>query len=251
MAPARAGGDHRGDEPRGRQLPHLLEGDDVLQPARADDLPARVRARTRVDGHRQRRRGALLRRVRRHRDGRDRGDLLQRPAGDVRHLRQAPLPAHLRRDPRRAGRRRGAGDGRGAVDLAPRPASTAASRCSSPSPSASIRPGGCCWCRSSPSSPRSASARSASPSPGTVAKIDQFNYVTTLVITPLFLVAGTFFPINQLPEGFQVAGPVQPALPAGRAGPRRRVRLRGGRRAAGRWRCSRSGSRCGASRSAR
>src|SRR5688572_27394997 len=36
----------------------------------------------------------------------------------------------------------------------------------------------------------------------TVAKIDQFNYVTTLVITPLFLVAGTFFPIDGLPEGF-------------------------------------------------
>ena len=68
---------------------------------------------------------------------------------------------------------------------------------------------------------------------GTVGKIDQFNYVTTLVITPLFLVAGTFFPIDQLPEGFQVAGPVQPALPAGRARPGRGVRLRGGRRAAG------------------
>ena len=38
-----------------------------------------------------------------------------------------------------------------------------------------------------------------------VPKIDQFSYVTTLVITPLFLVAGTFFPIDQLPEGFQVA----------------------------------------------
>ena len=38
----------------------------------------------------------------------------------------------------------------------------------------------------------------------TVAKIDQFSYVTTLVITPLFLVAGTFFPIDQLPEGVQV-----------------------------------------------
>jgi lipooligosaccharide transport system permease protein len=45
---------------------------------------------------------------------------------------------------------------------------------------------------------------------GTVAKIDQFNYVTTLVITPLFLVAGTFFPINQLPEGFQVAAQFNP-----------------------------------------
>ena len=43
-----------------------------------------------------------------------------------------------------------------------------------------------------------------------VAKIDQFNYVTTLVITPLFLVAGTFFPIDQLPEGFQVVAQFNP-----------------------------------------
>ncbi len=45
---------------------------------------------------------------------------------------------------------------------------------------------------------------------GTVAKIDQFNYVTTVVITPLFLVAGTFFPIDQLPEGFQIAAQFNP-----------------------------------------
>jgi lipooligosaccharide transport system permease protein len=43
-----------------------------------------------------------------------------------------------------------------------------------------------------------------------VAKIDQFNYVTTLVITPLFLVAGTFFPIDQLPQGLQVAANFNP-----------------------------------------
>jgi lipooligosaccharide transport system permease protein len=43
-----------------------------------------------------------------------------------------------------------------------------------------------------------------------VAKIDQFSYVTTLVITPLFLVAGTFFPIDQLPEGLQIAANVNP-----------------------------------------
>jgi lipooligosaccharide transport system permease protein len=43
-----------------------------------------------------------------------------------------------------------------------------------------------------------------------VAKIDQFNYVTTLVITPLFLVAGTFFPIEGLPEGVQVAAQLNP-----------------------------------------
>jgi lipooligosaccharide transport system permease protein len=43
-----------------------------------------------------------------------------------------------------------------------------------------------------------------------VSKIDQFSYVTTLVITPLFLVAGTFFPIDQLPEGLQVLANVNP-----------------------------------------
>jgi lipooligosaccharide transport system permease protein len=43
-----------------------------------------------------------------------------------------------------------------------------------------------------------------------VAKIDQFNYVTALFITPLFLVAGTFFPISGLPEGVQVIANVNP-----------------------------------------
>ena len=44
----------------------------------------------------------------------------------------------------------------------------------------------------------------------TVAKIDQFSYVTTLFVTPLFLVAGTFFPIDQLPEVFQVLAQFNP-----------------------------------------
>lgn len=44
----------------------------------------------------------------------------------------------------------------------------------------------------------------------TVEKIDQFNYVTTLFITPLFLVAGTFFPIEQLPEWAQVLAQFNP-----------------------------------------
>ena len=43
-----------------------------------------------------------------------------------------------------------------------------------------------------------------------VAKIDQFNYVTTLCITPLFLVAGTFFPIDGLPQGVQVVAQLNP-----------------------------------------
>jgi len=40
--------------------------------------------------------------------------------------------------------------------------------------------------------------------------IDSFSYVTSIVITPLFLVAGTFFPIDGLPEWAQVAANVNP-----------------------------------------
>ncbi|HKQ17611.1 MAG TPA: ABC transporter permease [Solirubrobacterales bacterium] len=45
---------------------------------------------------------------------------------------------------------------------------------------------------------------------GSVAKIDQFNYITTLVITPMFLLAGTFFPIDQLPDWAQVLSQFNP-----------------------------------------
>ncbi|MEA2346455.1 MAG: lipooligosaccharide transport system permease protein [Thermoleophilaceae bacterium] len=44
----------------------------------------------------------------------------------------------------------------------------------------------------------------------TVSKIDQFSYITTLFVTPLFLVAGTFFPISGLPPAFQVAAQFNP-----------------------------------------
>ncbi len=44
----------------------------------------------------------------------------------------------------------------------------------------------------------------------TVAKIDQFNYVTALFVTPLFLVSGAFFPIDELPEGFQILAQLNP-----------------------------------------
>jgi lipooligosaccharide transport system permease protein len=40
--------------------------------------------------------------------------------------------------------------------------------------------------------------------------IDNFNYVISAVLTPLFLVAGTFFPITELPEWAQVAAQVNP-----------------------------------------
>ena len=40
--------------------------------------------------------------------------------------------------------------------------------------------------------------------------IDNFNYVTSAVLTPMFLVAGTFFPISALPEGFRTVAKFNP-----------------------------------------
>jgi lipooligosaccharide transport system permease protein len=40
--------------------------------------------------------------------------------------------------------------------------------------------------------------------------IENFNYVISAVITPLFLVAGTFFPLSQLPEWVQVLANLNP-----------------------------------------
>jgi lipooligosaccharide transport system permease protein len=40
--------------------------------------------------------------------------------------------------------------------------------------------------------------------------IDNFNYITSTIVTPLFLVAGTFFPIDELPGWAQVLANVNP-----------------------------------------
>ena len=40
--------------------------------------------------------------------------------------------------------------------------------------------------------------------------IDNFNYVISAVVTPLFLVAGTFFPLTELPEWAQVLAQINP-----------------------------------------
>ncbi len=45
---------------------------------------------------------------------------------------------------------------------------------------------------------------------GLLKSIDNFNYVTSTVITPTFLVAGTFFPLDGLPEWAQIAGNLNP-----------------------------------------
>jgi lipooligosaccharide transport system permease protein len=40
--------------------------------------------------------------------------------------------------------------------------------------------------------------------------IDNFNYVTSIVITPMFLVAGTYFPLDGLPQWAQTLGQLNP-----------------------------------------
>jgi lipooligosaccharide transport system permease protein len=40
--------------------------------------------------------------------------------------------------------------------------------------------------------------------------IDNFNYVTSAVLTPMFLVAGTFYPISKLPAGVRTVALVNP-----------------------------------------
>jgi lipooligosaccharide transport system permease protein len=40
--------------------------------------------------------------------------------------------------------------------------------------------------------------------------IDNFNYVTSAVLTPMFLVAGTFFPVSRLPDGVRTVAQINP-----------------------------------------
>jgi lipooligosaccharide transport system permease protein len=40
--------------------------------------------------------------------------------------------------------------------------------------------------------------------------IDNFNYITSAVLTPMFLVAGTFFPVSSLPAGVRQVAQVNP-----------------------------------------
>jgi lipooligosaccharide transport system permease protein len=45
---------------------------------------------------------------------------------------------------------------------------------------------------------------------GFASSIENFSYVISAVLTPLFLVAGTFFPLDRLPRWAQIAGNVNP-----------------------------------------
>jgi lipooligosaccharide transport system permease protein len=45
---------------------------------------------------------------------------------------------------------------------------------------------------------------------GFASSFENFNYVVSAVLTPLFLVAGTFFPLSELPEWAQIAANLNP-----------------------------------------
>ena len=45
---------------------------------------------------------------------------------------------------------------------------------------------------------------------GFASSFENFNYIVSAVLTPLFLVAGTFFPLSQLPRWAQIAGEFNP-----------------------------------------
>ena len=59
-------------------------------------------------------------------------------------------------------------------------------------------------------SPASAWPASASATAAIATSIDNFSYITAPVLTPLFLVAGTFFPIDGLPEWAQTLAQLNP-----------------------------------------
>jgi lipooligosaccharide transport system permease protein len=45
---------------------------------------------------------------------------------------------------------------------------------------------------------------------GFASSFENFNYIVSAVLTPLFLVAGTFFPLDQLPEGLRLLALLNP-----------------------------------------
>ena len=97
-----------------------------------------------------------------------------------------------------------------ALWLACAPAPTAARRCSWRCCSGWTRAGGCCSSRRSRIIAGFGWANFGICVSARVNSIDNFNYITSAVLTPLFLVAGTFFPIDGLPEWAQVIAQLNP-----------------------------------------
>ena len=189
----------------------LLALEHVQRDRRADGLPAGVRLRLRR-ARRQRQR-PRLRRLRRHGHGRHRGPVLERLPGHVRDVRQVQVPAHLRRDPGRARGHRGAGHRRGAVDRDPGRVVRLRADARGDRASAWTRAGDAARPVHRRSSRASAGPTSASRVAARMNSIDNFSYVISAVLTPLFLVAGTFFPIDGPARVGAGRGAAQPALP--------------------------------------
>ena len=150
-----------------------------------------------------------LRRLHRHGDRRDGRPLLERLPGDVRDVREVQVPAHLRRDPGRARGHGGARHRRGALDRAAheRLRLRADDRRDLLRARAVVgdaaRPGdrfvsGYGW------------ANFGIAIAGFAKSFENFNYIVSAVLTPLFLVAGTFFPITNLPEWAQLLANLNP-----------------------------------------
>ena len=100
-------------------------------------------------------------------------------------------------------------------------------RCSWRWCSGSTRAGACCSCRSIAGLAGFGWAASASSSPRKAKAIESFSYWQSGLLTPMFLVAGTFFPIDGLPEWAQVAGNLNPLYHCVELVRARRLRLRG------------------------
>ena len=174
----RAPGDRRRARPRGHQLQRRTGS---RRRSRRSSSRRSTCSRSASGSARSSRRsaGCDYVRVRRHRHGRHGGAVLVGVPGDVRDVRQVQVPAHLRRDPRRAGRHRGARDRRGAVDRRPRRRlrlhAAARRRCCS----GSTRRGGCCSCRSSASIAGFGWACFGISSRRVLKSIDDFSYMTS------------------------------------------------------------------------
>ena len=56
---------------------------------------------------------------------------------------------------------------------------------------------------------------------GFAKSFENFNYIVSAVLTPLFLLAGSFFPLDGFPQWVQTLARAEPAVPDGRAGAQR------------------------------
>ena len=148
--------------------------------------------------------------------------------GDVRDVREVQVPAHLRRDPRRAGRHRGARHRRGAVDRDARRRLRLRADARRDGLRPRRRAGACCSSRSSASSRASAGrAFGHRRSPASLKSIENFNYVTSAVHHAAVPRRRHVLPDRPAcPSGRRSLAELNPLLPLRPARAPRRLRLR-------------------------